>query len=201
MGCFENSINPKGFLCFLIIFEGRIIMYKVTLFSEVLPQVLETKLKPIGFKKIKGALVWETKDSIFKIIPFGGEPYRTQEQGYRLFFDGSIGGALHLFDRSIGLFKPRITAVEYLLSEERTREDWALYFASNSKYKTVDNRGIFNKGNVGIVCAVDNLVNLMIRPNKPKGVLSLNKSIEELASLVEEIRPTNYDIFSYAEVI
>lgn len=175
-------------------------MYKTTFFLEVLPHVLESKLKPIGFKKIKGALIWETKDSMFKIIPFG-EPHGTLEQGYRLFFNGSLGGALNLFDRSVGLFKPRITAVEYLLSEERKKEDWVQYFISQSNYQIEDNRGIFNKGNVKIVCAVDNLLNLMIRPIRPKGQLSLNKSIEELAVVVEEIYPTNYDIFSYADVI
>lgn len=173
-------------------------MYKVTLFLEQCPEDLALKLIPIGFKKVKEHLVFEAEKRTFKIIPFG-DAYKTKVQGYRILSDFSIDGILSIFDRSIGLFKPKVSAVEYLfINDERTKEAWDFYFGSRPAYQIVDERGIYKRGNVSVFFGgIENALHLSIRSKQPKGEVSINKCLEGLALLLEDIRPTNVDIFTY----
>ncbi|MEX3623627.1 hypothetical protein [Viridibacillus arvi] len=176
-------------------------MYKITFFMELSPKELEEKLLPVGFKKLNAALIWGSEDTMFKIVPFGSDNHSTSH-GYRLYFNGSITGALYLYDMGLNMFKPHISGVEYNITEiERTQQAWNFYFKSRTAYKIIDERGIYSKGNVGIVCVQDNLLNLQVRPTRPKGEVSLNRSLEEIATLIEEINPTTMDLFSFSEVV
>lgn len=172
-------------------------MYKVTFFMETSPKELEEKLLPVGFKKSKGSLIWSSEGSTFQIVPFGGNNRITSDYGYRLFFN-SLSGGLYLYDMSLSMFKPTIRGVEYNLTElERTKEGWQFYFKSRPNFKVIDPRGIYQKGKVGIVIVNDNHLNLQVRPKKPRGVVPLNESLEEIAVLVEEFNPTELDIFTF----
>lgn len=177
-------------------------MYKVTFFMSVPPAELENKLTPVGFVNQKGSLTWHSphdKSLIFQIVPFGGDNRFSSNYGYRLYFNGSIDGALYLFDMALAGFFPDITGVEYNLTElERTKAGWVFYFKSRSGYVKVDERGIYRKGNIGIVCVNDNHLNLQIRPKRPKGIVPLKDSLVEISHLVEEINPVNLDLFSVA---
>lgn len=177
-------------------------MYKVTFFMSISPKELEDKLLPVGFKKSNGSLIWGSEDSSFQIVPFSTDNRITIDYGYRLFFKDSIAGALYLYDMGLRMFEPSIKAVEYNLTElERTRQGWQYYFKSRAAYKEIDSRGIYENGNVGLVCIQDNLLNMQIRPKRPKGDVALSQSLEEIAILLEEIKPTAMDIFSFAEVV
>lgn len=177
-------------------------MYKLTLFMEQSPEVLEKKLVSIGFTKENEQLSFKAEQQTFIISPFG-EVYKSKMQGYRILSNFPMESILRIFERSIRFFSPKITAVEYLLNEDRTKESWDFYFKSRPAYKIIDERGIYRHGNVSIIFGgIENVLHLSIRPSRPGGELSLNKCIEELSVLVENIRPSNVDIFTYAaEVI
>jgi hypothetical protein len=175
-------------------------MYKVTLFMKVSPKELEEKLLPVGFKQSKGSLLWSSEGNIFQIVPFGGNDRITSDYGYRLYFN-SLNGGLYLYDMALSMFQPEIKGVEYNLTElERTKAGWQFYFKSRPSFKEIDARGIYQKGKVGIVIVNDNHLNLQVRPKRPKGVVPLNESLEEISVLLEEINPTELDIFSFLEV-
>lgn len=176
-------------------------MYKVTFFMGVSPKELEEKLIPVGFQKSKGSLIWrsEGNESIFQIVPFGGHNRITSDYGYRLYFN-SLGGGLYLYDMSLSMFQPSVKGVEFNLTLERTKAGWQFYFKSRPSFRIVDSRGIYQKGNVGVVVVNDNHLNLQVRPKKPKGVVPLNESLEEISVILEEINPTEIDIFSFMEV-
>lgn len=175
-------------------------MFKVTLFVECLPNELANRLVPVGFRLVKGALVWG-EDSVFSIVPFGEplkEPNKNPLQGYRVYFKNSLDGALYLFDMSIGLFNPIIKGVEYNLTEiERSKDAWNFYFKSRAEYVPGEMSGIYKYGNVGVLCMMDNNLMLQVRPKQPKGQVPLNKSLEEIAVLLDKINPRNMDIFEF----
>jgi hypothetical protein len=168
----------------------------------VAPSELEKKLKAVGFTNQKGSLIWKSPNDsgiIFQIVPFGVNDRHCSNYGYRLYFNGSIDGALYLYDMALAGFFPEVIGVEYNLTElERTRLGWVFYFKSRTSYIKEDDRGIFRKGNVGIVCVGDNHLNLQIRPKRPKGIVPLKESLVEISRLLEEINPMTLDLFSVA---
>lgn len=177
-------------------------MYKITFFMEISPKELEKKLLPVGFKNVNGSLLWGVEESTFQIVPFSLDNRYSNDYGYKLYFKGSIGGALYLYDMALRMFKPSIKAVEYDLTEiERTKQAWQFYFKSRTSFREVDERGIYERGDIGIVCVYDNHLNLQIRPKRPKGEVPLNRSLEEISVLLEELNPTTMDIFSILEVV
>ncbi len=164
---------------------------------EASPRELEQKLLPVGFQKSKGSLLWSSEGSLFQIIPFGGGNRLTNDYGYRVYFK-SVSSGLYLYDMALSMFQPMIKGVEYNFTElERTKTAWLFYFKSRPSFKVIDPRGIYKKGKVEIVTVKDSHLNLQIRPKHPKGVLSLNESLEDIAVLLEEINPTELDIFAF----
>ena len=175
-------------------------MYKVTFFMRISPSELHEKLRPVGFVNQKGSLVWNSpidKTVTFQIVPFGGNNRNCSEYGYRIYFNGSITGALYLYDMTLANLFPDIKGVEYNLTElDRTKAGWIFYLKSRTEYVKEDERGIFRKGNIGLICMADNHLNLQIRPKRTKGIVPLKESLLEISELLEEINPINLDLFS-----
>lgn len=172
-------------------------MYKVTFFITKSPTEIEELIMPIGFKKIQGEFVWKSESSTFKIIPFSQQARGYEVYGYRAVFNTSIEGALYLLDMSIGMFKPIYKGIEFSLTINKTKQDWLRYFHTHQGFQTSDSRGIFIKDQVGVIVIGDNEVVLQIRPTNPKGNITLKSSLQEINSLLEEVNPLPYDLFTF----
>ncbi|MCM3443558.1 MULTISPECIES: hypothetical protein [Metabacillus] len=170
-------------------------MFKLTCFAPVHPSKLGPALQSVHFKEVKGDFIWEMDGTQFVIEPFKKYGDHQSSYGYRVYFNGSIDGALYLFDMSMGCFQPQINAVEYTLHHQsKNQESWIKDLFRRSSFEKSKTRGIFQKGNVGVICLPDSTVNLQIR--KKVKSFRLIELIKEIECLRQEIMPSDYDLFS-----
>ncbi|MDC3424361.1 hypothetical protein NC797_07555 [Aquibacillus sp. 3ASR75-11] len=172
-------------------------MYKITCFTSITPNELGKALKGFRFLTTKEGFEWKVDGYSFRIEPFKNQP-RHNMNGYRVYFDGSIDGGIYLFDMAIGWTHPKITGVEFDLSvSSRTSKDWINDLISRNSFRTIDTRGLFRKGKVGVI-AVNDTVTLQIRSTKGKQ-LKLIECLKEVEKIREEITPVEFDLFSFIE--
>lgn len=170
-------------------------MFKITCFASVHPSTLGPALKAVHFNEVKGRFIWRLEGAEFVIEPFKNYGDHQSSYGYRVYFDGSIDGAMYLFDMSLGCFQPQITGVEYLLQHQsKNQEGWINDLLKRPSYRTCDVRGVFFKGHVGVVCLPDSTVNLQIR--KKIKAYKLIELLKEIDCLKHDIMPVDYDLFS-----
>lgn len=172
-------------------------MFKLTMFSTSHPEEVGKSLKGLHFKESKEGFFWELDGHKFIISPFGPTENYRESYGYRVYFNGLIDGGLYLFEMSMSCFQPHITGVEFDLSvPSYTQDDWIKEFSKRPSFSSTQNvRGIFNRGEIFIVCLPNNSVNIQIR-KKAKGS-KLASFIKEIDSVRNEITPSEYDLFSY----
>ncbi|WP_078557037.1 hypothetical protein [Bacillus alkalicellulosilyticus] len=169
-------------------------MYKITCFAAITEEKLSNALRALRFKKTKEGYEWQLDSAIFKIIPFENQP-RGKTKGFRVYFNGSIEGGIYLLDTSLGWLSPSITGVEYdMFLEYFDNREWVKNLCSRPNYKTLDTRGIFRKGPVGVVVSYEHL-NLQIRASKGKQLKILD-CLREVEKVREELQPVYFDLFS-----
>lgn len=175
-------------------------MFKVTCFSSVSPEELWVRLKGLRFSYTTEGFVWQQDQSVFKIIPFKNPP-RGSTYGYRVYFSGpqgTIHGPIYLFDMALGWSDITIKGIEYFIYDaEMNHQSWLDLLLRTRSFKTINAKGIFSKGRVGII-PVDDGVNLQIRPSKGKN-LKLIECLHELERVRDEVKPQKYDLFSFSE--
>lgn len=177
-------------------------MYKVTVFLPYSFQELVPLLKPVGFSKMvrngQDTLVLRIDGLSFVIRPLqvrGIKPY-----GYHITYDGSCDGFLALFDMYIGIMNPEVTGVQYELRRENmTPSEWIKKLEEFKPVRTIDSKGIFQWGNVGIV-VVPEFVNLQIRSSGPKAKhLKIVECMQEIERVRNELNPSDFNLFSFLE--
>ncbi|NRD80852.1 hypothetical protein HPT25_26345 [Bacillus sp. BRMEA1] len=170
-------------------------MFKLTCFASIHPTALGQAIKAVNFKDMKDKFVWQMDGAQFVIEPFRNYRDHQASYGYRVYFDGSIDGALYLFEMSMGVFSPEITGVEYSLHHHsKNQETWIKDFLNRPSFRTTDVRGVFLKGSIGIVCLPDSSVNIQIR--KKTKAYKLIELLKEIDCLKHDIMPVDYDLFS-----
>lgn len=171
-------------------------MFKLTCFAPAHPSKLGPALAAVHFKNVKGKFVWQMDGAQFVIEPFKNYGDHQASYGYRVYFDGSIDGAMYLFEMSMGCFSPQINGVEYTIyHQSKTQESWIKDFLKRPSFRTSDVRGVFRKGDVGVVCLPDSTVNLQIRKKGTKP-FKLIELLKEIDCLKHDIMPVDYDLFS-----
>lgn len=172
-------------------------MFKVTCFAPITPEELWKGVKGLHFTKKEEGFEWYLDGHVFRIEPFKNQS-RTSMKGYRVCFNGSIDGAIFLYDFALSWINPSITGIEFSLSHSTLKtRDWIKDFMSRSSFSTVDSKGIFKKGPIGIV-VVNDVVTLQLRSSKGKQ-LNLLASLKEIETVKEELKPAEHDLFSYVE--
>ncbi|QHA38713.1 hypothetical protein D5E69_23045 (plasmid) [Rossellomorea marisflavi] len=173
-------------------------MFKLTTFAAVHPRELESALRGLHFRPVKGGYEWSIDGHIFRIQPFGPKGEHQEAYGYRIHFDGLIDGGLYLFEMSMAGFKPTIQAVEFdMIHPEKTQAVWISDFLRRPSLEPGGMRGIFSKGKVGIICLPDHSVNIQLRI---KGKASkLPVLLREIESVRSELQPEDFNLFSYGE--
>ncbi|MFE7064530.1 hypothetical protein ACFVAD_20555 [Sutcliffiella sp. NPDC057660] len=174
-------------------------MFKITVFSPIPPVEIGPLLKGFRFTEVKNEFVWKVDGYVFRIVPFGTQGRAQTAYGYRVFFNGSIDGGQYLFDLSMGCFTPTINAVEFDLTHPTMKQsDWISDMLRRPSYKTGQLRGIFEKGNVKIVCLPNDVVNLQLRKNHSR-VVKLPVFLKEVEMIRDDLLPVEYDLFSSFE--
>lgn len=172
-------------------------MFKVTCFAPITPDKLWDGLKGLQFTKKKEGFEWYLDGHVFRIEPFKNQS-RTNMKGYRVYFNGSIDGAIFLYDFALSWINPAITGIEFSLSHSNiTSQDWIKDLMSRSSISTVDTKGIFKKGPIGIVVVNDEVV-IQLRSSKGSQ-LNLLPSLKQIESIKEELKPAEHDLFSLLE--
>ncbi|WP_214483804.1 hypothetical protein [Bacillus sp. SM2101] len=173
-------------------------MFKITCFLQVPYKQLCKLLKGMHFKDMKGELVWEVDDHQFKICPFSNQGEYSHNHGYRIFFSGSIDGAIFLFDMALGPLKPDVKGIEYETSlGERSQREWIVELIKTDTIQTIDTRGIFKCGSVGII-VIPTTMNFQMRsPHNKK--LKLIECLKEIERIRNDIFPKQFDLFSILE--
>jgi len=172
-------------------------MFKLTCFAPIPPEQLGTALRGLRFATKKEGFEWYLDGHIFRIEPFKNQP-RESMKGYRVLFNGEIDGGIYLFDSSLGWLEPMVTGVEYELSHQKMKtEDWIKDLMKRPSYKMIDSRGLFQKGRIGVV-VVNDKITFQIRASKGKK-LKLIECLKEIELLQSELRPVEFDLFSYLD--
>lgn len=177
--------------------KGGSKMYKLTFFVDRPPNELEQLLKPLGFFNQKGSFCWKKDTHFFEVIPLKAHDVRSRFQGYRLRFNMSVNGAIHLFQLCFGLFQIRVSGVEYELYRNKTKDEWMKQLDNTPGIKKTATIGIYEKSQVGIVVVRDGYINLQVRPSKPKGTIHFKQSLYEIEKVLDLVNPVDYDLFSF----
>ncbi|PGT83240.1 hypothetical protein [Bacillus sp. AFS040349] len=172
-------------------------MFKITCFAPISPEDLGKALKALKFQEKKGCYEWYLDGHVFRIEPFKNQP-RDSMKGYRVYFNGNIDGGIYLFDSALGWLETNISGVECELEIASMKSnDWIKDLISRNSFKTLDTRGLFLKGRVGVV-VVNDKVNLQIRSTKGKQ-LKLIECLKEVNVIRDELRPDDFNLFSFIE--
>ncbi|WP_066412842.1 hypothetical protein [Sutcliffiella cohnii] len=172
-------------------------MFKITCFLGTSPEKLSIALSGLRFQQTKDGFIWGLDGHIFHIKPFKNQARGTL-YGYRIYFNGSIDGGLYLFDTSLGCLSPKVTGVEYsLFCPTKSKLEWIQDFNSRRTFSKTDTIGIYRKGNAGIVVLEDS-VSIQIR-SFSKRPLKLIECLKQLDILLSEIKPLEYDLFSFSQ--
>lgn len=172
-------------------------MFKVTCFAPITPEELWEGIKGLHFTKKKDGFEWYLDGHVFRIEPFKNQS-RTSMKGYRVYFNGSIDGAIFLYDFAMSWINPAITGIEFSLTHSSVKNgDWIKDLISRSSISTIDTKGIFKKGPVGIV-VVNDEVTLQLRSSKGKQ-LNLLPGLKQIESVKDELKPVEQDLFTFME--
>ena len=175
-------------------------MYKITCFVPISPEDLETALRGMHFKCVKGSFEWSIDGTtVFKIEPFKNQP-RLSQKAYRVYFNCDIAGAAYLFDTSLGYLGASITAVEYTLTDSNYKTlDWISRLNKQPKIKR-EGPGIFVKEGIGAIVVNDSVV-FQLRSRKNKNLI-LFDCIKKIEDFLQDVKPEeSFDLFSCLEVI
>lgn len=174
-------------------------MFKITVFSNIKPNVLSNRLSSIRFvvDSKTEEIYWKGQNGeSFIISPFHNQS-RHGINGYRIYSDFPISTIIYLFDGSLGWIDDlKVSGIEYETNFTKNKFEHLNECHSNPSLQMVDSRGIFLHKDVMIV-----LLNNKIIMQRRTNIKKLNEELKKIEDVKDILFPASHDLFLFLEEV